>query len=326
MEDMNKKELDLLIQQGEGYNLEFKESIPNDLARTICGFANGNGGKILIGVNDKGTIKGVNDSNRLRSQIQDIARHLSPNFAVGVEVIDSVIVITIPEGTNKPYSAQGKFFMRYGSTTQQLERDEIKEFFEKEGLILFDEKPNYDFNFDKDFSDEAFQTFLTRANIKAKIGRYDLLENLELMKDKKLKNAGVLLFCKSITKFFPGITIMCVVFQGDKRLKILSSEEYTGDLFSNYEKSVEFLKKNLKTEYVIRTAGPREEKLELPEESLREAILNAIGHRSYFTRGSIQINIFSDRVEITNPGGLVAGLSVAELGKESRPRITYYLD
>jgi ATP-dependent DNA helicase RecG len=56
MENMDKKELDLLIQQGEGYNLEFKESLPNDLARTICGFANANGGKILIGVDDKGYI------------------------------------------------------------------------------------------------------------------------------------------------------------------------------------------------------------------------------------------------------------------------------
>jgi len=66
--------------------------------------------------------------------------------------------------------------------------------------------------------------------------------------------------------------------------------------------------------------GPREEILELPEEALREALLNAIGHRDYRSTSNIQVNIYRDRVEIWNPGGLVSGLRLQDLGHVSRPR------
>ena len=65
------------------------------------------------------------------------------------------------------------------------------------------------------------------------------------------------------------------------------------------------IKSKLNTEYIIKTAGPREEKLELPEEALREALLNAIVHRDYFSNAEVQVYIFKDRLEIVNPGGLV---------------------
>jgi ATP-dependent DNA helicase RecG len=76
---------------------------------------------------------------------------------------------------------------------------------------------------------------------------------------------------------------------------------------------------HLNTEYVIK-AGPREEILELPEEALREAILNAIAHRDYRSTTTIQVHIFQDRLEIINPGGLVSGLKLKDLGRVSRPR------
>ena len=66
--------------------------------------------------------------------------------------------------------------------------------------------------------------------------------------------------------------------------------------------------------------GPREEVLELPEEALREALLNALAHRDYRSTSDIQVHIFHDRVEISNPGGLVSGLKIKDLGRVSRPR------
>src|SRR3989344_6769035 len=134
---MDEKELMALIQQGEGYNLEFKESISDNLGKEICALANANGGKILIGVDDKGKVVGVIDSNKLRSEIQSIARNLNPHFSVIIDYIGKVLVITVPEGNNKPYSVGGKFYLRNGTNSQQLERDEIRSFFEKEGIILF---------------------------------------------------------------------------------------------------------------------------------------------------------------------------------------------
>ena len=147
-----------------------------------------------------------------------------------------------------------------------------------------------------------------------------MFENLSLIKNGKIKNSGVLLFCKNITKFFTHATITCVVFQGTERLKILDRKEFDRDLYTNFENALNYLKEKLKTEYIIRTGGPREEKIEVPEEALREALLNAIGHRNYFMTTSIFVEIYSDRIEITNPGCLVKGLERKDLGKKSMPR------
>ena len=71
---MNKKEWDLMLQEGEGYNLEFKESISDSTAKEMCAFANANGGKILMGVSDTGETKGIPITNRLKSQIYDSSK------------------------------------------------------------------------------------------------------------------------------------------------------------------------------------------------------------------------------------------------------------
>jgi len=81
-----------------------------------------------------------------------------------------------------------------------------------------------------------------------------------------------------------------------------------------------YIQSKLNTELIIKS-GLREERLELPEEALREALLNSISHRNYFVSGTnIIVEIFSDRVEITNPGGLVKGITIEDLGRKSLSR------
>jgi len=80
----------------------------------------------------------------------------------------------------------------------------------------------------------------------------------------------------------------------------------------------------LNTNYIIKRE--RIERLELPEEALREAIINAVVHRDYFSTGHIQIDIFLDRVEISNPGGLIKGLTKKDFGKVSLPRNPLIMD
>lgn len=112
---------------------------------------------------------------------------------------------------------------------------------------------------------------------------------------------------------------MCI-FSREGKIYYLDREEYNGDLNSNYKKAFNFVQSKINTEYIIK-GGPRQEVLELPEDALREAILNAIVHRDYSISGAnIQINVYSDRVEIINPGGLVKGMSVKDLGKKSITR------
>ena len=312
-------ELKFLISQGEGHNIEFKESFSSSIAREMCAFANANGGKILLGVSDDGEIRGIIISNNLISRIYDVARNSDPQLKIEVSRIGNILIVDVREGTDKPYTINGKFYVRQGTNSQQLQRDEIRRFFQEEGLILFDEKPNYDFDLEKDSDETTFRTFLEMTRTSPILEKYDILENLGLLKKGYLTNAGVLLFSKRVTKFLLNATITCVLFQGRDKYKILDRKEFDGDLYTNYQDTVAYLQSKLNTEYIIK-GGPREEKLELPESALREAILNAIAHRNYFLNTDIQVYIFSDRVEIVNPGGLPTGMSYADLGKKSMPR------
>jgi ATP-dependent DNA helicase RecG len=246
------------------------------LSREICAFTNANGGKILLGVTDNGEIKGIEITNNLRSQIQNIARNLDPPISVDVNDVD--------------------------------------------GVLVFDEKPNVDFELDNDLDDNKLNFFLDKAKISQVLEKKDILDNLYLLKDGYLKNAGVLLFCRRITKFFPQATITCVLYRGKTKYKILDRKEYDEDIYLNYHNAFNYIQSKLNTEFIIK-GGPREERLELPEDALREGLLNAIAHRDYFISGAnILVDIFFDRVEITNPGGLVKGLKREDLGKRSLSR------
>ncbi len=313
-------ELRFLITQGEGYNLEFKEQFSNRIAIDICAFANANGGRIILGVKDDGTITGIKISNQLKSQIYDLARNLDPLINIDLYELINTLIINVPEGKKKPYSTKGKFYLRYGVNSQQLRREDIRHFFQEEGLVLFDEKPNLDFNMKSDFNENNFKTFQEKTGISPVLKRDEILENLRLLKDGYLKNAGVLLFNKKITDFFIQATLTCVLYRGETKYKILDRKEYDEDIYSNYENAIIYLQSKLNTEFIIKS-GPREEKLELPEDALREAILNAIAHRDYFVSGAnILVEIYSNRVEITNPGGLVKGMTIEDLGKKSLSR------
>ena len=91
---MKREELALLLQEGETHKIELKESI-NGIDREIVAFANASGGKILIGVKDDGTIRGVKITNRLKAQIQDIAKNCDPGFYIPVfNNIDDINKIT----------------------------------------------------------------------------------------------------------------------------------------------------------------------------------------------------------------------------------------
>src|SRR3989338_6681720 len=158
---MGKDELLSLIKTGEGYSLEFKESIPSDLGKHICAFANSSGGKIVLGVKDDGSIIGYRLGNADSSRIQDTARNMDPQFQVSVEKVDNLAVIHVPEGENKPYSSAGHFYLRTGSNSQQMSRDEIRNFFQRERLVRFDEKPNKDFDFSNDFDKHKFKNYLS---------------------------------------------------------------------------------------------------------------------------------------------------------------------
>jgi len=252
-------------------------------------------------------------------QVQDVARNMDPPISLGFDIVDKVLIAIVPKGSKKPYSVNGKFYIREAANSQQLKRDEIREFFYKEHLVYFDEKLYHEFDIKKDFSESAFEIFLERSEISTKLDKMDLMENMRLTRENVFSNAAVLLFSKDVTRHFISATITCVLFMGKTKYRILDKKEYKKDLYSNYHDTIGYLLSHLNTEYIIKS-GPREEKLELPEDALREAVLNAIAHRDYRSSANIQVYIFSDRVEVVNPGGLVGGLKKEDLGKRSMPR------
>ena len=161
---MDEEELNFIIKQGEGFKTEFKESLKN-IDKELVAFANAEGGKIFLGVSDSGDIKGLSINNRLKSQIQNMARNCDPQVKIYVEKFENLIIITVEEGEDKPYKCSSGFYLRQGANTQKLSRDEIFQFATKVSKLFFDELPCEVFNFDKDFDNHKFESFLKMVSV-----------------------------------------------------------------------------------------------------------------------------------------------------------------
>jgi ATP-dependent DNA helicase RecG len=128
-----------------------------------CAFANSGGGRILLGVADNGVIKGIDSCNAMRSRVQDVLGQIEPRLSCDIEVVDNVLMVRIPEGMEKPYGCSRGFFMRMGANSQKLTRNQIIEFFQKEGRIRFDELRNAKAVYPDDFDPVAYGRFLKAA-------------------------------------------------------------------------------------------------------------------------------------------------------------------
>src|SRR3989344_3109700 len=186
MENMDKKEFGFLLKQGEGLKLEFKENFDSKgLGKEIVAFANTEGGRIFIGVDDQGKVKGIQITNKLKSEIQDLARGCDPSIIINLETIDNVLIVDVDEGINKPYRCSAGFYLRQGSNSQKLSTEEIREFFNKERKILFDEATNIEFGFQNGFDKKKLDNFLARAKISRVIPEMDILNNIGILADNR---------------------------------------------------------------------------------------------------------------------------------------------
>ena len=212
--------------------LEYKESLSSSFARDLVAFANSAGGKILLGVRDNGTVVGVRDSNKLRAQIQDIARNCDPAVKILVEMVEKVMVITVRESESKPVQCREGFFWRQGAVTQKLSRDEIRDFFRSEGAIRFDLTVCPKFRYPEDFDRNKFDTWIKQSRITPR-GRVDnILVNIEVAErtGRRLifRNAGVLFFAKNVNHFFPQAYSTCLLAKGTDKVNILGSKILVG--------------------------------------------------------------------------------------------------
>ncbi len=307
-----------LIRTGEGYHLECKKSLDKSFPEEICAFANASGGKILLGIADDGKPSGIETDNVLLSRIQDHIKHIEPHLEIHSSVLDKIVVVDIPEGKDKPYGCSRGFFLRIGPNSQKLTRNEIVSFFQKEGRIRFDELENGKAVFSRDFDVAAFNNFLRLASVTPSIDKNFLLANLDCLSENgKMTNAGVLFFSKSTEFLLLQATVTCVLYKGKEKIHILDRKDFSGNIIDNIENAVMFVLRHTNLEYKIDKLR-REEIPEIPEVALREAVVNAVCHRDYFEKGAnVMIEIFDDRLEISNPGGLPSGLTRKSFGTKS---------
>ena len=143
----------------------------------------------------------------------------------------------------------------------------------------------------------------------------EILVHLNLMKDAKLTHAALLLFGKEPQRFFINSEVRCVHFHGTIVEKpIPSYKVFKGDVFELVDQAVDFVLSKL--DYSVGTRKENIEipgKYEIPKEIVAEAIVNAIAHRDYTHNGSVQVMLFSDRLEVINPGALPLGWTIEKL-------------
>ncbi len=179
---INKDEFDFILQEGEGYLIEFKEKVDKSLSKEITAFANASGGRIFIGVNDNNELIGISITNKIKSNIQDIAQNIQPTPEIKLAAYKNILIVEIEEGKNKPYQTSEGFFIRMGANSQKMQRDQIVEFLQYEGKIKFDELLHKDFNFEKDYSPARLNQFLRLAGITKNLDDMAILENLGVVK------------------------------------------------------------------------------------------------------------------------------------------------
>jgi len=319
-----KDSLQIVCAEGEGQKVEFKAAL-SGIAREMAAFANASGGSIFLGVSDAGKIVGVADSNRLRSQIQDIANKCDPRIPIRLASHRQVVEIIVPEGVDKPYRCSEGFFLRIGPNSQQLNRDEIFHFAIKTEKVRFDEQFEEKADAKTCLHTERINAFLRKRGLPEKTASADLLINLGIAQKQKnrllLTRAAILFFGREPQRFFPEACVTCALYADETRAGVLDRIDAIGTLEEQFEAASGFIRRNLRVGYRIEKAGPREEIPEIPEPVFREALLNAVTHRDYFADAlRIYVHMHPQRMEIDSPGGLPYGLSMAELGTRAAPR------
>ena len=319
---MNKKQLLDIIEDGETQEVELKESFHSsqDFSKLMSGFANTHGGIIIVGVTSKKKVVGVKeDTDKLRQKISASAQTISPPLVPDVLVRKvnglKIVAIVIQRAIdNAAHSFKGVYYVRVGSTLRRLEGNQIADFLRsRQVLLCFDE--TFSDAVSEDMSTEKVRGYLKIRNqedflIHNSLEKFFLSLRLATKNGTlKIKNAAALFFAKEPEKLFPQVEINLVQFDGAEPVKIISHKLLQSDPVSSIEKAISFVKTNISKSIQITDKPRRQEKFEYPLEVIRESIINAVAHRDYFSRDSIQINLFSDRIEVTSPGSLPTGLS-----------------
>ena len=285
----------------ETATLEFKQQLSKSYLKTVSAYANYGTGKIIFGIADDGTPVGLADPQdtclRIEHAINDSIDPV-PRFELAIEEDARTVTLTVHEGPDKPYLFSGRAYRRADPSTVEVSRLEYGR------LVLTGEHVSFDALVAKE-QDLAFGHL--EKELASKLGLKPLDQNslisLELMTPSgEYCNAAALL---ADSNHFPGIDIarfgesinIINARHTFEHMSVLEQMQRTLEVFDTYyayEEIVGF-------ERIAKTLVPRE--------AFREAIANALVHRCWDVRANIKVGMFADRIEITSPGGLPAGIT-----------------
>ena len=301
---MTLQELQHIITLNESETLDFKRLWKDDFFKTICAFSNGNGGMLLLGVDDNKTIKGVKEPIKL---LESLPNKINNNLGIIPQieeiVIDNKSIICIDvKKSYVPVSYHGSFYTRSGSVTLQLKGSELTHFLLKKYGTTWDavEVDNFTIN---DIDIETINKFKVLAKdrlpyLSTEVDVLEILAKLNLYNNKKFNRAAVLLFAKNPQKYFVQSFSKIGRFITDTDL--IADDITEGNLFEQAEKIIELLKIKYLKSNIYYEGIYRKENLEYPESALREAVINALIHRDYANNINLQIKLFNDKLIMTN--------------------------
>ena len=301
------------IEEGKSESGKLKEI---NWLKTLCAFANTDGGDLYIGVDDiSHTINSYrhDEADKIIQMIhRQIRNHVTPLIQYDITAIPVrsqdqtryIVCVHVPKSTALPVTLHvdgllGIFVRNYGRT-DIASPEQIRD------LVLFSENTPYDVFFtDEDFRFEDYSLFCHTAEANGtRLTEKELIAKRIISAQRKVSK-GLLLFkdnsqdisTKVIATMWPGVSKGGSV--------ILASEEYHGNLITVIQRSLQFVYNHSASGF-IKTFNSREDYIAYPRRAILEGIVNAVAHRNYYVFGSqIEINLFKDRLEITSPGTLL---------------------
>lgn len=276
---MNSKELKHIISQGESETVEFKQSFTKAVIETVVAFSNTRGGKVIIGVNNNGELKGISLSEEtIQKWLNEIKQNTTPQIIPDVEVLKitntSIVVIDVKEYPVKPINYKSKYYKRHQNSNHLMSLDDISNMHLQTINSSWDYYPDTIHSIN-DIDIKKVNGFIKKYEEKHKTRvDYPALEFLNLkniLRDHKLTYGAYLLFVKN-GSFVSDIQIGR--FKTD--ITIIDNISINDDLFTQLYKIIAFIKKHLMVELVITGNPQHTERYDYPLDAIREIVIHPI--------------------------------------------------
>lgn len=295
----------------ESERIEFKsEAIPN-ICKSIIAFANTNGGKLYIGINDDGNISKLTNIDDIYTRITNTIRDaILPDITMFIHYTldeQGFIIIDIAEGSAKPYYLKAKglkssgVFVRQGASSVPASQEQIRQFIKLSDGDFYEAMRSLN----QELSFSTAQSIFQTNNLEFAESKYFAL-GLRNIKDNQFTNLALLISEQCLH------SIKVAVFEDNENTKFQAHREFTGSIFQQLENAFAFLM--LCNQNPSNFSGlTRNDNWDYPEAAIREALLNAIIHRDYSYSGSIIINVNKQAIEFISLGGLLPELSLEDI-------------